>query len=493
MAGEDVKNIIELDDDFFVTEEMLSDFTVYESCEVEVSFVEDLLEEENEVDAGYLGIPQIVFVDEEDVDMVVDNNSTKNVKFVCSKCKKQYFKEAYYKKHTLICKKPTDPETTTVARKTLDDSKNKSTTTISTKQVKSKSNQSLSITDHELQQEKMNFVRDAMVKISKDPINNIVVKGFKTPGNRVKELANSILNAGSDVLDIISENVVCRIFKELQKSNLLTGSGKESLWRKVHELAQDDKFRQHWKHVLPKGYCIDSQEFSMLLQKFVMELIKILVAHENKNRHVEKSLDLKLTTEEQTVLYYVSGYIIFSLRKKYQRLADSKNKVVAVAALQFLNSLKVSGDDKLQVYSFLDYTRSWVDQVSRGYLIKVNDDMFIFCRRIKNVIRKVLNLNMLKKYKGEDIRELFENELMKDSLIDQAWVILSRYLGNEKLSKILKAQIIKKWCDIRAKAYVTAYIQVVRRKLASLASEKKEKLTVVLSKKGEPAMRKKLN
>lgn len=86
---------------------MLSDFTVYESCEVEVSFVEDLLEEENEVDAGYLGIPQIEFVDEEDVDMVVDNNSTKNVKFVCSKCKKQYFKEAYYKKHTLICKKPT--------------------------------------------------------------------------------------------------------------------------------------------------------------------------------------------------------------------------------------------------------------------------------------------------------------------------------------------------------------------------------------------------
>lgn len=69
---------------------------------------------------------------------------------------------------------------------------------------------------------------------------------------------------------------------------------------------------------------------------------------------------------------------------------------------------------------------------------------------------------------------------MRDTLIDQAWVILSRNLGNENLSKILKAQIIKKWCDIRAKAYVTA-------------SEKKEKMTVELSKKGAPAMRKKLN
>lgn len=82
---------------------------------------------------------------------------------------------------------------------------------------------------------------------------------------------------------------------------------------------------------------------------------------------------------------------------------------------------------------------------------------------------------------------------MRVTLIDQAWVILSRNLGNENLSKILKAQIIKKWCDIKAKAHVTAYIQVVRRKLASLASEKKEKMTVELSKKGAPAMRKKLN
>ena len=169
-----------------------------------------------------------------------------------------------------------------------------------------------------------------------------------------------------------------------------------------------------------------------------------------------------------------------------------KNAHIATYALQFLDNLKMRSSTENSKKSFLEFTRSWISIVDRGGLIKVNDDMFIFCRRIENSVRTVLNLNLIKNYRGEDIREIIEEKLAKDNFINLGWDTISRHLGNKDLSKILKKQIIRKWVDITAKAYVNAYVQTVKRKLNSLSKEKKEKMTVQLSKKAEPAMRKKL-
>ena len=93
-----------------------------------------------------------------------------------------------------------------------------------------------------------------------------------------------------------------------------------------------------------------------------------------------------------------------------------------------------------------------------------------FCRRIENSVRTVLNIDSIKNYRGEDIREILEEKLAKDNLINLGWDTISRYSGNKDLAKSLKKQIIRKWVDIRAKA--------AKRKLNSLLKEKKENMTV---------------
>ena len=60
-------------------------------------------------------------------------------------------------------------------------------------------------------------------------------------------------------------------------------------------------------------------------------------------------------------------------------------------------------------------------------LIKVNDGMFIFVRNVENVVRKVLNIGLLKMYPGEDLRDTIDNELQKHCLVDTYWDTLSRW------------------------------------------------------------------
>ena len=60
--------------------------------------------------------------------------------------------------------------------------------------------------------------------------------------------------------------------------------------------------------------------------------------------------------------------------------------------------------------SFLDYTRKWVDCVNRGGLCSVNDEFYIFIRRVENVARSILNLELMINYRGQDLRNCLSNK-----------------------------------------------------------------------------------
>ena len=56
-------------------------------------------------------------------------------------------------------------------------------------------------------------------------------------------------------------------------------------------------------------------------------------------------------------------------------LKSSKNRVAAVAALQFLDSVKIDGDSSFRSRSVNIYIQSCLDRVNRGGLNKVNGDI----------------------------------------------------------------------------------------------------------------------
>ena len=107
-------------------------------------------------------------------------------------------------------------------------------------------------------------------------------------------------------------------------------------------------------------------------------------------------------------------------------------------------------------------------------------------------MRAVLNLKLIKMYRGEDLREIIQDKLENHPFISKSWEIISRNVANQDLTDIVKKQIIMKWIDIRAQSFVIAYIQILKRKLSSMSKEEKKQVSGDLSKAAEPALRKTL-
>ena len=120
---------------------------------------------------------------------------------------------------------------------------------------------------------------------------------------------------------------------------------------------------------------------------------------------MESQGDIVLSEDEHQVLRYNTGNIIYSLTGKYKKICWTNSNQCFLAAMELLCSLKSNDDGSMKCESFLDYTRKWTELVNKGGLIEVNNYLFIFIRRTETYIQKILNLELLKNYKGEELRK----------------------------------------------------------------------------------------
>ena len=180
---------------------------------------------------------------------------------------------------------------------------------------------------------------------------------------------------------------------------------------------------------------------------------------------------------------------MYSLTGKYKKICRTNSSQCILAAMEFLCSLKSNGDSSINSESFLDYTRKWTKLTNRGGLIEVNDNLFFFVRRIEVCVQKILKLDLLKNYKGEDLREVITKKIMESGIIVSGWECVARNLENQELAKYLMKQVIDKWIDIRIRSLLNIFMLILRCKLAKghLSG------TATLSQKVEPVLRKTLN
>ena len=90
------------------------------------------------------------------------------------------------------------------------------------------------------------------------------------------------------------------------------------------------------------------------------------------------------------------------------------------------------------------------------------------------------------------MREIFKVKLQTVPEVSAIWVSLSRKMPSRQLSDKLFKQIIEKWINLRAYAYVAAFVQILKRKINSLPKEMLKVDSVEPIKKAEPAFRKTL-
>ena len=114
--------------------------------------------------------------------------------------------------------------------------------------------------------------------------------------------------------------------------------------------------------------------------------------------------------------------------------------------------------DKASLY---EYTREWVDQVNHGGLIEVTDDFFLFIKLIELECRKILNINFLITYSGQDIRDQLCSKMTNSELLQIDWHLLTKVLNNRLLCDKLFHRIVAKSVNVRINASVKTWMQIM--------------------------------
>lgn len=328
-------------------------------------------------------------------------------------------------------------------------------------------------TDHKtiFSSKSLDFLKSALIDASKDPIFNIRFPGHITPGNAAADLASEVLESWEEIIVRPSftnfKKSLDQRFIGILENTRITPSQRNKICTTFFNLRFDEALIAEW-HGLIGG---SSHACNTLFQDCLDRFYKHSLAWRTATLFPPKAaeLDLKLTVAEEQTLRYVAGYVSFSISKFYAR----KSTEVGKAILQLVQSWKVQKDHGTE-NTFLAYTNKWVDRVNRGGLYVVNDDFYIFIRRVENAARTILNRSLMVKYRGEDLREVLMNAFNASEGIDTAWSTLTRCVENEKVCALLKQQILKKWISIRARSFLKSWTQMVKRKNLHELSEKSE-------------------
>ena len=189
-----------------------------------------------------------------------------------------------------------------------------------------------------------------------DPINNRSVNRRITPGNEIKLLAEDMLSVFQrhpELLSSKSNELVAAIANSIKSASFTKAASRELMWKNVLVMMQDKKLSEKWNNVFTfREKPCKRTVFSALFYFVCMEVIKYIIKFEN-DRQLKNTTcvmaDLKLTDEEQQVIYYVAGYIVFSILKKYRNIErNNPRNATCSAAIQFLLSLKLNGCENLK-------------------------------------------------------------------------------------------------------------------------------------------------
>lgn len=86
----------------------------------------------------------------------------------------------------------------------------------------------------------------------------------------------------------------------------------------------------------------------------------------------------------------------------------------------------------------------------------MNDDFYVFVKIIEDVARKLFNKKLIYSYQGEDLRDTLMKIFQASPIVDSTWATLTRHIEDVKAKTILNEIILRKWIDIRARAFAKA-------------------------------------
>lgn len=96
---------------------------------------------------------------------------------------------------------------------------------------------------------------------------------------------------------------------------------------------------------------------------------------------------------EEKKLQFVSGYIPYSLQKKYKKMKESST---SKGILNVIESWATNREENLFDCGLMEYTKEWTKKVNQGGLREVKDRFYMLIREVEILGKDYLNTELIK-------------------------------------------------------------------------------------------------
>ena len=231
----------------------------------------------------------------------------------------------------------------------------------------------------------------------------------------------------------------------------------ERMWAGYQQLVTSENFLILWCTLLNS-----SKEdkflplFSQVVTRKLMDEV-VQVAFPMQEVGTEELQQGTLKADEEQALRYAAGYVPMKLQKKYKKQTDNPT---AIKYVEFLSDMH-EGDDEGAGSSadvdFLQYTKLWVEKVSRGGLFSINNDSYLLFRAMELTVRQVLDIKKISLQPTVQLGKNIIEKIMNDPGVMAHWsCLLSQSVV---LESDLLQQIADKWVSIRGHSFAGTFIE----------------------------------
>ena len=214
-----------------------------------------------------------------------------------------------------------------------------------------------------LQDKFAGYIMDSIKDATTDDafrLKDIVV----TPGNKVQELAVSIIKRKAD-LNTFSEILFDEMLKVIEISTSKT-IGREHQYSLLHLPSLNSNIRETWRKTITKTgiscelCCID------MLYTFIIKIFFLRCLYwKKKTKQVgleEDDLNLNLSPHETKMLRHVARFLSFSIKSLYETRNDATSKVIVT----ILNSWRLSNNADEREQTYHEFSNAWVHRIDHG-------------------------------------------------------------------------------------------------------------------------------
>ena len=207
----------------------------------------------------------------------------------------------------------------------------------------------------------------------------------------------------------------------IEGKDSFTGKRKK-MWEK-YSVLRCEKLPSLWKRFFCELHLNVTEQllFAELTNDLLFEkIIKNNCSAAPSSQH--RRPQTELTSDEENIIRYVSGYVGKKLHDHYIKQKSEK----AALFMEIIDKMYVDGP----ATSPLDYSREWVDRVNRGGLFDISDETYVLFFWIEEIMRDILTSHikssaLLTSDGSEERKKALVESIVFDCDIQYRWYAFS--------------------------------------------------------------------